>query len=144
MSGLDVFGRVTPVSAQQADRVLVAAGVIKISPADELSHAYPVTTQDGMSTYTAVDIAAPGEYRKVRLYWRNISAAVGRKLYVAANAENWVRGLMQGQDVNRRVAELAFGDHIMLYSPVPITGLTFSSDGSISVNTHSILIVWGR
>lgn len=132
------------VQRAKAAAVMRAAGVIKVSPADELSDAVPVTTQDGMSTGTAIDVAAPGEYRKVRIYWRNISASAGRKLYVAANAENSVRGLMQGQDANRRVAELAFGDHVMLYSPVPITGLTFSSDGSISVNTHSLLIVWGN
>lgn len=124
--------------------VLSAAGVVVVSPADELSDAYPITTLDGMSTGTSIDVAAPGEFRKVRLYWRNISATSTRKLYVAANAENSIRGLMQGQSANRRVAELAFGDHIMLYGSTPITGLNFSSDGSVSANTHSLLIVWGN
>lgn len=127
-----------------AAAVVGAAGVVKVSPADSVEDAVVVTTLDGMSTGTPIDVAAPGEFRKVRLYWRNISATSTRKLYVAANAENSVRGLMQSQDANRRVAEMAFADHIMLHSAAPITGLTFSSDGSITTNTHSLLIVWGN
>ena len=132
------------VQLEKALAVLRSAGVQRVSPMDELSDVVVSTTLDGMSTGTPIDVAAPGQYRKARIYWRNISATSTRKLYVAANAENSIRGLMQSQDANRRVAELAFGDHIMLYSPAPITGLTFSSDGSITANTHSLLIVWGN
>lgn len=140
-TGVTALDGLNPTTAAA---VVGAAGVVSITPADVLNDQHVVLTLDGISTLTPIDMAAPGTYRKVRLYWRNISAAPERKLFVAANAENAVRGHAQSQDGKRRVAEMAFGDHIMLVCPSPISGLTFSSDGAISVNTHTILIVWGN
>lgn len=135
------------VDADYAAAVVGAAGVISTVPADLLVSPSTTTTGDGISALTPYQIAAPGTYRKARLYWRNISntgPAVDRLLYVAANAPNATRGLKQSQDSKRRDASMVFGDHIMLVSAAPITSLVFSSDGSISENTHNLMISWGN
>lgn len=124
--------------------VVGAAGVVSIVPADLLANPSTTTTGDGISAFTPYQIAAPGTYRRVRIYWRNISASAGRVLYIAANAPNATRGLKQSQDSKRRDASMVFGDHLMLISAEPITSLVFSSDGSISVNTHNLMISWGN
>jgi hypothetical protein len=119
-------------------------GAISVVPFDLLSGAMNSNTQNGISLLTPYEIAASGTYRKVRLYWRNISADPARELYVAANAENAQRGRNQSQDPKRRVAVLSLGEHLMLISPVPIRSLVFSSDGTVAVNTHNLMITWGN
>ena len=137
----DVVSARDPASAAA---VVGAAGVVSIVPADLLANPSTTTTGDGISALTPYQIAAPGTYTKVRLYWRNISASADRVLYIAANAPNATRGLKQSQDAKRRDASMVFGDHIMLVSAAPITSLVFSSDGSISANTHNLMISWGN
>ena len=133
-----------PLLQEYAAAVVGAAGVVSTVPADLLVSPSTTTTGDGISALTPYEIAAPGTYTKVRLYWRNISAASDRVLYIAANAPNSVRGLKQSQDAKRRDASMVFGDHLMLVSAEPITSLVFSSDGSISVGTHRLMITWGN
>lgn len=123
---------------------VVGAGAVSTAPADLLANPSTTTTGDGISAFTPYQIAAPGTYRRVRIYWRNISASADRVLYIAANAPNSTRGLKQSQDSKRRDASMVFGDHIMLVSAAPITSLVFSSDGSISANTHNLMISWGN
>lgn len=133
-----------PLLQEYAAAVVGAAGVVSTSPADLLVSPSTTTTGDGISALTPYEIAAPGTYTKVRLYWRNISAASDRVLYIAANAPNATRGLKQSQDAKRRDASMVFGEHLMLVSAEPITSLVFSSDGSISANTHNLMISWGN
>ncbi|MDY0072499.1 MAG: hypothetical protein RBR77_07595 [Thauera sp.] len=133
-----------PLLQEYAAAVVGAAGVVSTVPSDILIGPSTTTTGDGISAFTPYEIAAPGTYRKARLYWRNISAASDRVLYVAANAPNATRGLKQSQDAKRRDASIVFGDHLMLISAEPITSLVFSSDGSISANTHNLMISWGN
>ncbi len=127
-----------------AAAVVGAAGIVSMVPADLLVSPSTTKTGDGISALTPCEIAAPGTYTKVRLYWRNISAASDRVLYIAANAPNATRGLKQSQDAKRRDASMVFGEHLMLVSAEPITSLVFSSDGSISANTHNLMISWGN
>jgi hypothetical protein len=127
-----------------ATAVVGAADVVSTVPADYLDDAVTVSNGNGVTTLTPIEIAAPGTYTKVRLYWRNISAASDRVLYVAANVPNATRGWKQSQDAKRRDASMVFGDHITLISAAPITSLVFSSDGSISNGTHNILVTWGN
>jgi hypothetical protein len=145
VSGLDRFGRPAPTpSARQADELMRAAGIVSIDPADTLAGAIATNTQNGITTFTPIELAAPGTYRKCRLQWRNISAAADRKLFIAANAQNSTRGLRQSQDARRRDATMVFGDYLMLISAAPITSLVFSSDGAISNGAHNLMIVWGN
>jgi len=95
-----------------------------------------------MSTTVALTQAIPVASTRVRVAWqgRGSSGALAgtERLYIAANEDNAVAGLVASQDARRRLYTLAPGEAVVLKSKSPITVLHFSANESVSASTHSI------
>lgn len=96
-----------------------------------------------MSTTVTVRMAPTGTYRTARVSWVNNGASGSAKLNIAANCENDVAGIVATQSALQRDAQMTMGDALLLISPVPITSLNFSSDGSITSDTHRLVVTFG-
>lgn len=96
-----------------------------------------------MSTTVTVRMAPTGTYRTARVSWVNNGASGSAKLNIAANCENDVAGIVASQSSLQRDAQMTMGDALLLISPIPITSLNFSSDGSITSDTHRLVVTFG-
>lgn len=96
-----------------------------------------------MSTTVTVRITPTATFRTARVSWVNNGASGTAKLNIAANCDNDVAGLVASQSALQRDAQMTMGDVRLLVSPVPITSLNFSSDGSITSDTHRLLVSFG-
>lgn len=102
-----------------------------------------VDITSAISTTATASATATGTYYKARVAWNNNGASGSANLYVAVNPDNTTHGLMIGQSSKRRNATIAMGGAAILVSPVPITLLVFSSDTSITINTHQLQVTFG-
>lgn len=98
---------------------------------------------DAMSTTVTVRMAPTGTYRTARVSWVNNGASGSAKLNIAANCSNDVSGLVASQSSLQRDYQLTMAGSILLVSPVPITSLNFSSDVSITADTHRLVVTFG-
>lgn len=96
-----------------------------------------------MSTTVTVRMAPTGTYRTARVSWVNNGASGTAKLNIAANCSNDVSGLVASQSSLQRDYQLTMAGSILLVSPVPITSLNFSSDVSITADTHRLVVTFG-
>lgn len=96
-----------------------------------------------MSTTVTVRITPTATFRTARVSWVNNGASGTAKLNIAANCDNDVAGLVASQSALQRDAQMTMGDVRLLVSPVPITSLNFSSDGSITSDTHRLTVSFG-
>lgn len=116
------------VDTQPGDWMRKAGGVGQISAA--------------ISTTVVASQAIPVASTRVRVAWQSKGSAGSlagtERLYIAANEDNAVAGLIASQDVRRRLYTLAPGEAVVLTSKAPITVLHFSASASVSANFHSI------
>ena len=98
---------------------------------------------EAMSTTDTVRMAPTGTYRTARVSWVNNGASGTEKLNIAANCSNDVSGLVASQSSLQRDYQLTMAGSILLVSPVPITSLNFSSDVSITADTHRLVVTFG-
>lgn len=115
------------------------------TPADGLiSPVQSTVITAAISTTVARSVTASGTYYKARVSWTNNGASPTAKLNIQANCSNDVWGLVASQNVKRRDYQLTIGDAVILVCHEPITRLTFSSDGAITINTHQIITTFGN
>jgi hypothetical protein len=102
-----------------------------------------VTLTGAMSTTAVLSATATSTVYKARIAWNNNGANAAAKLNIFVNAANDVHGLVASQSAKRRDYQLTMGDSVILVSPTPITRVHFSSDVSISNNTHQLHVAFG-
>ncbi len=133
-----------PALQDYADAVVGAAG-ISLEYGDSLTRPSNTTTLTAaISTTATLSATATSTYRKARVSWLNNGASGTANLYISVNAENDVQGLVACNNARRRDHEMTIGDCIMLVCDEPITRLNFTSDTSISSNTHRLVITFGE
>ena len=133
-----------PLLQEYAAAVVGAAG-ISLEYGDSLTSPSTTTTLTGaISTTVTLSSTATGTYRKARVSWLNNGASSSALLRIAVNAENDVQGLSACSSVKRRDHEMTIGDAVILVCDVPITRLNFTSDGSVSANTHRLVVTFGE
>jgi hypothetical protein len=132
------------IQKAHAAAVVRAAG-ISLEYGDSLTNPSDTTTRTAaISTTATLSATATSTYRKARVSWLNNGASGTARLYISVNAENDVQGLVACNSTRRRDHEMTIGDCIMLVCDKPITRLNFTSDTSISSNTHRLVITFGE
>lgn len=140
-----VSGEYNPSTGGIASLTVSGTKVVDFEFGDNLTSPGDTTTLTAaMSTTVALSATATGTYRKARVSWINNGASASAKLYISVNADNDVQGLVASQSSRRRDHEMTMGDAIILVCDVPITRLTFSSDVSITSNTHRLIVTFGE
>ena len=119
--------------------------VVDFEHGDNLTSPSSTTTlTEAISTTATLSATASGTYRKARVSWINNGASASAKLYMSVNADNDVQGLAACNSARRRDHDLTMGDCIMLVCDTPITRINFTSDTSISSNTHRLMVTFGE
>ena len=96
-----------------------------------------------MSTTVGLYAGATRTAFEAKVSWLNNGASGTAKLYGAINCNNPVEGLVASQSAKQRDFTLTMGESVVISSPVPISGIHFSSDTSILANTHNLSVIFG-
>lgn len=140
-----VKGKVDPVTGGIEKLTAGSETVVDFEHGDNLTAPAPTNTLTAaISTTLALSATATGTYRKARVSWINNGASGAAKLYLSVNAENDVQGLSACNSTRRRDHEMTMGDCIMLVCDTPITRINFTSDTSITSNTHRLMVTFGE
>lgn len=139
-----VTAEVDPITG----RIELSAGgnkVVDFQYGDNLTNPSPtITLTAAISETVTLSATASATYRKARISWLNNGASASAKLYMSVNADNDVQGLSACNSARRRDHEMTIGDCILLVCDTPITRINFTSDTSITSNTHRLMVTFGE